>query len=122
MIRHLDISQLESSYGKFENPKTILSDIVNGLPELTSLDISGTNLAGLQVTVDIGVEAVEHSSYLEFDDISNSEHCNIQGLASRVNRPLQFLGLYGTNDGACRQRNIPAKLVSNKNILYYILL
>ncbi|XP_043257797.1 protein zer-1 homolog [Colletes gigas] len=110
-LRHLDISQLESSQGRFENPNTILSNIVNVLPQLTSLDISGTNLAGIQI-VDRGIQAVEHSSYFEFDDISNSKHCDIPGLASRLDRPLQFLGLYGTNDGACRRRNIPAKLIA----------
>ncbi|XP_076231127.1 protein zer-1 homolog [Calliopsis andreniformis] len=110
-LRHLDISQFNPAQGRFENPNTILSDIVKGLPQLTSLDISGTNLAGVQI-VDRGIQTVKHSSYSEFDDVSNNELCDIPGLASRVDRPLQFLGLYGTNDGACRRRNIPAKLIA----------
>ncbi|XP_053995364.1 protein zer-1 homolog [Hylaeus anthracinus] len=108
-LRHLDISQLDSTNGRFENPNTILSDIVNGLPQLTSLDISGTNLAEVQI-VDCGIQTTDQSSYFEFND-SNSKICDIPGLVSRVDRPLQFLGLYGTNE-ACRRRNIPAKLIA----------
>lgn len=108
MIRHLDISNIWI----FENPHAILSDIVNGLPQLTSLDISGTNLAGTQA-VDYRILAAEHSSYSAFD---NNELCHIPGLASRVDRPLQFLGLYGTNDEACKRRNIPARLVMIEEI------
>lgn len=111
----MDISQSNPQQGIFENPNTVLTDIVNGLPQLTSLDISGTNLAGIQI-VDRGIQAVEHSFYSEFDDMANNDLCDIPGLASRINRPLQFLGLYGTSDGACRRRNIPAKLVSDKRL------
>ncbi|XP_076664513.1 protein zer-1 homolog [Andrena cerasifolii] len=107
-LRHLDISQFKQSRGIFENPHAILSNIVNGLPQLTSLDISGTNLTGTQA-MDYQILAVEHSSYSAFD---NNELCHIPGLASRVDRPLQFLGLYGTNDEACKRRNIPARLIA----------
>lgn len=110
----MDISQIHPEDGIFANPNTILSDIVNGLPQLTSLDISGTNLAGIEI-VDRRIQTVEHSFY---SDIYNNNLCDIPGLISRVDRPLQFLGLYGANDAPCRRRNIPAKLVNNKsNIL-----
>lgn len=110
----MDISQIHPEDGIFANPNTILSDIVNGLPQLTSLDISGTNLAGIEI-VDRRIQTVENSFY---SDIYNNNLCDIPGLISRVDRPLQFLGLYGANDAPCRRRNIPAKLVNSKsNIL-----
>lgn len=106
-LRHLDISQINPEDGVFTNPNTILSDIVNGLPQLTSLDISGTNLAGIEI-VNRAIQTVEHSFY---SDMYNNL-CDIPGLISRVDRPLQFLGLYGANDAPCRRRNIPAKLIA----------
>lgn len=67
---------------------------------LVSLDIGGTNLAGRGVA--------ERPDKL----ITNcSQLCDIPGLASRVDNPLQFLGLYGTAHGACRRHDIPAKVV-----------
>lgn len=114
-IRHLDISQINPRDGAFANPNTVLSDIVNGLPQLTSLDISGTNLAGVE-NVDRGIQTAENSFY---SDIYNNNLCNIPGLVSRVDRPLQFLGLYRSEDAPCARRNIPAKLVNNKSIASY---
>lgn len=84
------------------------------MPQLTSLDISGTNLAGIEI-VNRTIQTVEHSFY---SDMYNNL-CDIPGLISRVDRPLQFLGLYGANDAPCRRRNIPAKLVNNKNNKLY---
>ncbi|XP_076643690.1 protein zer-1 homolog isoform X2 [Halictus rubicundus] len=112
-LRHLDISQFDNTHDYipvFTNPND-LHDIVNNLPQLTSLDISCTNLAGVQ-KVDYGVQNVKQTSLCESDNTSNNKLCDIPGLASRVNRPLQFLGLYGTSNGACRLRNIPAKLIA----------
>ncbi|XP_003702430.1 protein zer-1 homolog [Megachile rotundata] len=109
-LRHLDISKSNPDRHIYENPNTVLADLVNGLPQLTSLDISGTNLAGVQI-MNCGIQAVKYSYYSEFDDATN-DLCDIPGLASRINRPLQFLGLYETSDGACRRRNIPAKLIA----------
>lgn len=37
---------------------------------------------------------------------------DIPGLAPRVGRPLEFLGLYGTSHAACRRHDIPAKRVT----------
>lgn len=44
--RHLDISQSNDKRKKFNNENETLSEIVTSLPNLVSLDISGTNLAG----------------------------------------------------------------------------
>ena len=43
-FRFLDISQVIDKYGIFISPKAVLSSIVTNLPNLTGLDISGTNL------------------------------------------------------------------------------
>lgn len=42
----MDISQAEESQGMYEHENQVLKSIVEALPNLTSLDISGTNLAG----------------------------------------------------------------------------
>lgn len=100
-LRHLDISQSNYKYGQFDNPNKILTDLVNGLPSLVSLDIGGTNLAGRGVAecpIDM--------------NINLSQLSDIPGLASRIQKPLQFLGLYGTAHGACRRHDIPAKVVA----------
>ncbi|KAK9499321.1 hypothetical protein O3M35_002374 [Rhynocoris fuscipes] len=94
-LRHLDISQSTDKMGVYQKENEALAYIVTNLPNLESLDISGTNLAGT------GVASVEASSGTD-----------IPGLASRVNRPLEFLGLYGTHHGACRRHDIPAKHIS----------
>ncbi|KAL6258863.1 protein zer-1 homolog isoform X2 [Pogonomyrmex barbatus] len=103
-LRHLDISQSNHKQGQFDNPNKILSDLVSGLPQLVSLDIGGTNLAGRGVAerlVDTNIE-----------DINFGQLSDIPGLASRIHKPLQFLGLYGTTHGACRRHDIPAKVVA----------
>lgn len=109
-LSHLDISQPDNTHKVFTNPND-LHDIVTSLPQLTSLDISGTNLAGVH-KVDNEVQSVKQTSLCESDNTSDNKLCDIPGLVSRVDRPLQFLGLYATNDGACRLRNIPAKLIA----------
>ena len=45
-FRHLDISQMNKRQGRYEFANVSLRNLVQELPELTSLDISGTNLAG----------------------------------------------------------------------------
>lgn len=77
----------------------LLANLVESLPLLTHLDISGTNLAGT------GVAQFEAKEKLKSSDIP--------GLVSRANRPLQFLGLYNTAHSACRRHDIPALSVSN---------
>lgn len=100
----MDISQWFYKYGQFDNPNKVLSDLVNGLPELVSLDISGTNLAGRGVA--------ERPTDVDGDDFSVTQLSDIPGLAARIYKPLQFLGLYGTAHGACRRHDIPARVVS----------
>ncbi|CAK1588698.1 unnamed protein product [Parnassius mnemosyne] len=92
-LRHLDLSQPNEILGTYNNPNKVLSSIVTSLPHLQSLDISGTNLAGS------GAASVH-------------ARCDIPGLVSRVNNPLEFLGLYGTHHGACKRHDIPAKVIS----------
>ena len=48
-LRHLDVSQWSdltpaSNLGAFTNPSAVLTRLVDSLPELKSLDLSGTNL------------------------------------------------------------------------------
>lgn len=101
-LRYLDISQSNPMNGEFEMPDTILGEIVIGLPELISLDIGGTNLAGRGVIQ----RSLDKKNYF-FDQLSD-----IPGLASRVKNPLQFLGLYGTSHQACTRHDIPALVIA----------
>ncbi|XP_012224118.1 protein zer-1 homolog isoform X2 [Linepithema humile] len=103
-LRHLDISQSNYKHGQFENPNRVLADLVNGLPQLVSLDIGGTNLAGRGVA--------ERPIDMKIEDTNLCQLSDIPGLASRIHKPLQFLGLYGTAHGACRRHDIPAKVVA----------
>ncbi|XP_032526410.2 protein zer-1 homolog [Danaus plexippus] len=102
-LRHLDVSQPNERHGKYMNPNEILTKLVTSLPNLEYLDISGTNLAGTGSAVPAAT-----------DGMSDLEHvrCDIPGLVSRVDRPLEFLGLYGTLHGACKRHDIPAKVIT----------
>jgi len=91
-LQHLDISQCNESRGQFLHPGAFMETLVTGLPRLRSLDISGTNLAGTGP-----------------DDRAL---CDITGLSSRVEKPLDFLGLYKTHNDASSRRHIPAVCVS----------
>lgn len=95
---HLDISQSNEKMGLYQKENEALEYIVTNLPCLEALDISGTNLAGTGVA--------------EQKLGSTTVGTDIPGLVSRVNRPLEFLGLYGTSHGACRRHDIPAKRIS----------
>ncbi|XP_048488430.1 protein zer-1 homolog [Plutella xylostella] len=105
-LRHLDISQPNERHGKYYAPNDVLAKIVTSLPNLESLDISGTNLAGSG--------AAAASSVTDGPDGTSAPQvrCDIPGLISRVNNPLHFLGLYGTHHGACKRHDIPAKVIS----------
>ncbi|KAJ2954305.1 hypothetical protein O0L34_g2557 [Tuta absoluta] len=105
-LRHLDISQSNERHGKYFNPNEILSKLITNLPLLESLDISGTNLAGSGAATVLAVKSGSSSS------LETHVRCDIPGLVSRVNRPLEFLGLYGTHHGACKRHDIPAKVIS----------
>ncbi|CAG2183367.1 unnamed protein product, partial [Oppiella nova] len=71
----------------YKHPNKQLTLIVNSLPDLTRLDISGTNLAGPRCEY-------------------------IPGLVSRSDKPLEYLGLYNTANEAAYRRTIPALKVS----------
>lgn len=94
-LTHLDLSQSRDEHSKFSKPTEILSTLVEKLPHLTSLDISGTNLAGTGVA-----------------ETEKAQGSDIPGLISRIHNPFNFLGLYETHHDACLRHDIPAKLVS----------
>lgn len=104
-LQHLDISQSNERHGKYFSPNEVLSKLVTSLSNLKSLDISGTNLAGNGCAVPALTEGTSKGTDAHV-------RCDIPGLVSRVNRPLEFLGLYGTHHGACKRHDIPAKVVS----------
>ncbi|XP_045458216.1 protein zer-1 homolog [Melitaea cinxia] len=104
-LRHLDISQSNERHGKYFSPNEVLSKLVTSLPNLKSLDISGTNLAGNGCAVPALTEGTSKGA-------DTHVRCDIPGLVSRVNRPLEFLGLYGTHHGACKRHDIPAKVIT----------
>lgn len=109
-LKHLDISQSKERRQKYRNENLVLATIVENLPSLVSLDISGTNLAGKGVAeVCPGKKGVLPAS-------------DIPGLSSRVTNPLQFLGLYGTSYGACQRHDIPAKMVIQHNFNPFIII
>ncbi|XP_023710410.1 protein zer-1 homolog isoform X3 [Cryptotermes secundus] len=103
-LRHLDISQLKEKNVTFRNENHMLAMLVESLPHLTSLDISGTNLAGTGVAERCPASKYQQQEYVPQTDIP--------GLSSRVLNPLEFLGLYGTHHDACHRHDIPAKMVS----------
>ncbi|XP_065359133.1 protein zer-1 homolog isoform X2 [Calliphora vicina] len=94
-LRTLDISISSSGngHGTYDLPDQSLEMLMDNLCDLTHLDISGTNLAGN------GVATKESSHKVNTD---------IPGLATRTQRPLQFLGLYHTAHWACKRHDIPA--------------
>eukprot|EP00092_Neocalanus_flemingeri_P043109 GFUD01047412.1.p1 GENE.GFUD01047412.1~~GFUD01047412.1.p1 ORF type:complete len:807 (+),score=257.80 GFUD01047412.1:121-2541(+) len=95
-LHHVDISQCNESRGHFKQPTQFMETLVRSLPKLRSLDISGTNLAGT------GGERTN----------TESVQCDIAGLASRVDNPLEFLGLYKTHNEASGRQHIPARSIS----------
>eukprot|EP00096_Caligus_rogercresseyi_P002418 TRINITY_DN1453_c0_g2_i1.p1 TRINITY_DN1453_c0_g2~~TRINITY_DN1453_c0_g2_i1.p1 ORF type:complete len:838 (-),score=283.76 TRINITY_DN1453_c0_g2_i1:244-2757(-) len=93
-LKHLDLSrriEFSSQEYDFDNPYYILKQIAENLPQLESLDISGTNLDETGLC-----------------DVKLDSTCDIPGLESRMSNPLEFLGLYNTRMEACRRSNIPA--------------
>jgi len=99
-LRHLDISQTNKRQGRYEFANLSLRTLVQSLPDLSSLDISGTNLAGTGT----------------YDDLKDKGivKCDIPGLVSRVEKPLDFLGLYKTEHEASLRAHIPAREISGE--------
>lgn len=92
-LRHLDLSQSSDRDGWYDDPDTWLATLVEALPDLASLDLSGTNLAG--------------ENTHDYEDGKA-----ILGLRSRKDRPLEFLGLLHSPMDACYRTPLPAILVS----------
>ncbi|XP_065219359.1 protein zer-1 homolog [Planococcus citri] len=99
-LRHLDISNIDDKEGIYSDPNHVLKGIIVSLPNLISLDISGTNLAG--------EGCVERDLF----DKTRTYHSDIPGLAGRYENHLEFVGLYGTKHGACKRHHIPAVKIS----------
>ncbi len=78
----------------YTDPEQNLQELVANLPALVNLDLSGTNLAGLEPLDDQG-EVKENS-------------CPIPGLEGRH---FDFLGLLNCAEDASRRRGIPATKV-----------
>ncbi|XP_026472169.1 protein zer-1 homolog [Ctenocephalides felis] len=95
-LQCLDLSQSSERANLYEDENQVLAKLIDCLPRLTHLDISGTNLAGTGVAM------------------SSSNDCvsDIPGLSKRMRNPLEFLGLYGTLHSACQRHDIPAKVIS----------
>uniref|UniRef100_A0A6B2EK84 Protein zer-1 homolog n=1 Tax=Phlebotomus kandelakii TaxID=1109342 RepID=A0A6B2EK84_9DIPT len=100
-LHTLDISVSNpTGFGIYKDPNVLLANLVENLPMLTHLDISGTNLAGTGVA--------------QFEAKEKVKSSDIPGLVSRANNPLQFLGLYNTAHSACRRHDIPAHSISGE--------
>ncbi|KAL5290316.1 ZER1.2 family protein [Megaselia abdita] len=106
-LHTLDISIVNqvTGQGTYDQPDQKLEMLVYNLPNLTHLDISGTNLAGNGVARKVTTPDEKTMG-------TNSNYCllssDIPGLASRSQHPLQFLGLYQTEHYACKRHDIPA--------------
>lgn len=96
-LRHLDLSQCSDKEGWYKHPDRWLATLVEALPDLSSLDLSGTNLAG----EDPGEPPAPLGDWTA-----------IVGLQSRIDRPLEFLGLFGSPFDACYRPDLPATRVS----------
>ncbi len=96
-LRHLDISTSNDNIShQFQDPDLKLAQLIDELPNLVSLDISGTNLAGFRQDIIIGLEA-------------------------RQENPLEFLGIFHTSIEASARQNIPALRVAGDTKEEYIL-
>ncbi|XP_062602137.1 protein zer-1 homolog [Saccostrea cucullata] len=99
-LRHLDLSGTEENPCFHNNPEECMEYIVENLPKLTSLDISGTNLASFRMQAE-------------------KRDCCIPGLEGKE---LEFLGLLDCPDSPCERANIPAKRVTGSHTEEQILL
>lgn len=93
-LQTLDLSVSRANVdGNYLTPNKLLSNLVESLPNLRHLDISGTNLAGDGVAMKTN---------------NTASSSDIPGLVSRADNPLEFLGLYYTAHSACKWHDIPA--------------
>lgn len=111
MLRHLDVSQHNEKHGLYRNPNQVLGQIVDSLPHLASLDISGTNLAGTGVAEHDQMDECQNKKDRDLSPQS-APMTDIPGLRNRVQNPLDFLGLFNTSHDACHRHHIPAKRIT----------
>lgn len=109
-LRHLDLGMLDQRVPtNYKDPERILTKLMDGLPDLVSLDISGTNLAGEKaMTPESHRLGVRRTKQIKDD---SDEVCSIPGLQGRT---LDFLGLLNCANDACERENLPAKLVTGE--------
>ncbi|KRZ16873.1 Zyg eleven-related protein 1 [Trichinella zimbabwensis] len=107
-LRYLDISQHNRSIGDFVSPVTTLDRIIRSLPELTGLDISGTNLASNPTQQDLPRCEIDEDEQAE-----PHEHIETDIFGLRhLKRKLKFLGLFYTH--ASHYRLIPAETIAGE--------
>uniref|UniRef100_A0A182NIL8 Protein zer-1 homolog n=1 Tax=Anopheles dirus TaxID=7168 RepID=A0A182NIL8_9DIPT len=100
-LETLDLSVSRANVdGNYLTPNKLLANLVENLPKLRHLDISGTNLAGDGVAESAGS--------------CTGSSSDIPGLVSRVERPLDFLGIYYTSHSACKWHDIPALRIAGE--------
>ncbi|EAT46505.1 AAEL002358-PA [Aedes aegypti] len=99
-LETLDLSVSRANVdGNYLTPNKLLANLVESLPRLRHLDISGTNLAGDGVAMKTN---------------NTASSSDIPGLVSRADRPLEFLGLYYTAHSACKWHDIPALKIAGE--------
>ncbi|XP_070531887.1 LOW QUALITY PROTEIN: protein zer-1 homolog [Ptychodera flava] len=97
-LRHLDISQ-DVDVLETVTSANVLPQLIANLPNLVSLDVSGTDIAFTE-------------NYVAISDDGKKMKSRIAGLTG-LTKPLEFLGLLDSS--ACEQENIPALKVSGQN-------
>ncbi|XP_069137036.1 protein zer-1 homolog [Argopecten irradians] len=95
-LRHLDISMLDEEPWLYDSPEESMGELLQSLPSLTSLDISGTNLAGQKVTYGQGDKVK--------DQIDNKMISQSFGY-----RRFSFLGLCNCHNLPFTWDNVPAE-------------
>uniref|UniRef100_A0A2P2HVY8 Protein zer-1 homolog n=1 Tax=Hirondellea gigas TaxID=1518452 RepID=A0A2P2HVY8_9CRUS len=96
-LRKLDISRCKTKLVTYTDPELKLCELIQSLPNLCYLDISGTNLTGELTPTKVNDE-----------ETGSDGITDIAPLACRVFRPLDVLGLCHTSTDACKWNNIPA--------------
>ncbi|XP_045198944.2 protein zer-1 homolog [Mercenaria mercenaria] len=108
-LRHLDVSQGDDTTMflpvQYPKPTDRLQAIIASMPNLRSLDISGTNLAGYAP-----VQKTSHR--LEAKSKEEDPSDEDVGLPGSDGRQFNFLGLLNCADNASHRKNIPAQKVT----------
>ncbi|XP_046547594.1 protein zer-1 homolog [Haliotis rubra] len=112
-LKHLDVSQGQlDTPVMYLHPEQYLQQLIAGLPLVTSLDISGTNLAGFEKTEIQSFRPSKNHHEEASQEADSAGMCSIPGLEGRM---LEFLGLFGCAHDACYRKNIPAKRVTGES-------